>query len=83
MEKKIHPVRNFLDKLYLTAAYIAAFFLVCILVVICIQMIARWTGFVVMGATAYAGYSMAASAFFGYGLYTASRWTHKSTNLIK
>ena len=63
MEEKIHPVRKFLDKLYLTAAYIAAFFLVCILVVICIQMIARWTGFVVMGATAYAGYSMAASAF--------------------
>ncbi len=63
MEKKIHPVRNFLDKLYLNAAYLASFFLVCILVIICIQMIARWTGFVVMGATAYAGYSMAASAF--------------------
>ena len=60
---KKHPIRNFLDKLYLSAAYIAAFFLVCILVIICIQMIARWTGFVVMGATAYAGYSMAASAF--------------------
>ena len=61
---KKHPVRNFLDRLYLSAAYIAAFFLVCILVIICIQMIARWTGFVVvMGATAYAGYSMAASAF--------------------
>ena len=64
MKQKIHPLRNFLDKTYLSAAYLAAFFLVCILVIICVQMIARWTGFVVMGATAYAGYAMAASAFF-------------------
>ena len=64
MKQKIHPLRNFLDKTYLGAAYLAAFFLVCILVIICVQMIARWTGFVVMGATAYAGYAMAASAFF-------------------
>ena len=63
MEQKKHPIRNFLDKVYLGAAYSASFFFLCILVIICIQMIARWTGFVVMGASAYAGYSMAASAF--------------------
>ena len=63
MEQKIHPLRNFLDKTYKGAAYLAAFFLMCILIIICVQMVARWTGFVVMGATAYAGYAMAASAF--------------------
>ncbi len=64
MKQKIHPLRNFLDKLYLGAAYVAAFFLVCILVIIFVKMVDIWTGLVIMVATAYAGYAMAASAFF-------------------
>ena len=67
--------------MYLGAAYLASFFLVCILVVICIQMIARWTGFVVMGATAYAGYSMAASAFLAMA-YTLHQDGHIRVRII-
>ena len=82
MKKKLHPLRKFLDSLYLTSAYAASFFLVSILVIICVQMIARWTGFVVMGATAYAGYSMAASAFLAMAYFTSGR-SYKSKNFIK
>ena len=56
-------MRVFLDKLYLGAAYIAATGLLMILVVIVYNMVARWTGGTAMGATAYAGYAMATSAF--------------------
>ena len=81
MKQKIHPLRNFLDKIYLGAAYIASFFLVCILLIICLQMIARWTGFVVMGATAYAGYAMAASAFLAMA-YTLHQDGHIRVRII-
>ena len=57
-------MRNFLDKLYLGSAYFAAINLILILLIICTQMMARWTGFTFPGATAYAGYAMANSAFF-------------------
>lgn len=57
-------MRKFLDKLYLYSAYLGAFFLILILTFIVCQMLARWTGFTFPGATAYAGYAMAGSAFF-------------------
>ena len=57
-------MRKFLDKLYLYSAYLGAFFLILILTLIVCQMLARWTGFTFPGATAYAGYAMAGSAFF-------------------
>ena len=81
MKQKVHPLRKFLDKMYLGAAYMAAFFLLCILIIICVQMIARWTGFVVMGATAYAGYAMAASAFFAMA-YTLHQDGHIRVRII-
>ena len=56
-------MRNFLDKLYLYAAYIASVGLLMILLIIVYNMVARWTGGTAMGATAYAGYAMATSAF--------------------
>ena len=65
MEQKKHPIRTFLDNMYLGAAYLAAFALLMILVVIVYNMVARWTGHTAMGATAYAGYAMATSAFLG------------------
>ena len=64
MEQKKFLLRSFLDKLYLGAAYIAAFGLLMILLIIVYNMVARWTGGTAMGATAYAGYAMATSAFF-------------------
>ena len=81
MDQKTHPLRNFLDKIYIGAAYLASFFLVCILIVIVVQMVARWTGFVVMGAAAYAGYSMAASAFLAMA-YTLHQDGHIRVRII-
>ena len=81
MDQKTHPLRNFLDKIYIGAAYLASFFLLCILVVIVVQMVARWTGFVVMGAAAYAGYSMAASTFLAMA-YTLHQDGHIRVRII-
>ena len=57
-------MRKFLDKLYLHSAHLASFFLLLVLTIIVTQMLTRWTGFTFPGATAYAGYAMAGSAFF-------------------
>jgi len=58
------PIRRFLDKLYYTGGMIGAGFLILILLIIIAQMVARWSGFVLPGSTAYAGYCMAAASFF-------------------
>lgn len=55
-------VRRLLDGLYLAGGIAGAGFLVLILVIIVAQMVARWTGQVFPGATAYAGYCMAAAS---------------------
>jgi len=70
MEQKNFLLRSFLDKLYLYAVYIAAFALLMILLIIVYNMVARWTGNTAVGATAYAGYAMATSAFFCNGVYS-------------
>ncbi len=57
-------IRRFLDGLYLLGGLIGAGFLLLILIIIVSQMIARWTGHVLPGSTAYAGYCMAAASFF-------------------
>ena len=49
-------LRRFLDGLYLTGGLIGAGFLLLILLIIVAQMVARWTGHVLPGSTAYAGY---------------------------
>ena len=57
-------LRTSLDALYVGCGALAACFLVLLLAIIVAQMAARWTGQVFPGATSYAGYCMAASAFF-------------------
>ncbi len=64
MNDSTSMVRRFLDGLYLTGGYIGACFLLLILIIIVSQMVARWTGHVLPGSTAYAGYCMAAASFF-------------------
>jgi TRAP-type C4-dicarboxylate transport system permease small subunit len=59
-------LRRGLDALYLACGVLAAGFLCLILVIIVAQMVARWTGHVFLGATAYAGYAMAASSFLAF-----------------
>lgn len=59
-------IRKALDLLYLTAAVLAALCLIAILVLIVLQMLARWTGEVFPGAPDYAGYAMAAASFLAF-----------------
>ncbi len=61
-----HPVGNFLDRLYLFAGYLASVCLLGLLVVIVLQMVARWTDVTFPGGTQYAGYLMAASTFLAF-----------------
>ena len=81
MEQKKYSLRFFLDKLYLGAAYIAAFGLLMILLVIVYNMVARWTGSTAMGATAYAGYAMATSAFLAMA-YTLNQDGHIRVKML-
>ncbi len=59
-------VRRGLDALYLMAGILAALSLIAILVLIVVQMLARWTGEVFPGAPDYAGYAMAAASFLAF-----------------
>ncbi len=59
-------VRATLDILYLVSGVLASISLIAILLLIVVQMVARWTGEVFPGAAAYAGYAMAAASFLAF-----------------
>ncbi|MEP2027739.1 MAG: TRAP transporter small permease [Paracoccaceae bacterium] len=59
-------VRKSLDLLYSISGVLAALCLIAILVLIVVQMLARWTGEVFPGAPDYAGYAMAAASFLAF-----------------
>lgn len=59
-------IRKLLDGLYTLAGALAALCLIVILLLIVVQMIARWTGEVFPGAPDYAGYAMAAASFLAF-----------------
>ncbi|NNE80077.1 MAG: TRAP transporter small permease [Silicimonas sp.] len=62
----MQAVRRTLDFLYLASGVAAALCLIAILLLIVIQMLARWTGEVFPGAPDYAGYAMAAASFLAF-----------------
>ncbi len=74
MTRALGLVRRVLDTLYLIGGYIGAMFLVTILLLITAQMVARWTGLTIPGASNYAGYAMAGASFmaFAYALNSGS-----------
>ena len=74
-------IRSVLDRLYLACGVIAAIFLVVILVLIVLQMLARWTGEVFPGAPDYAGYSMAAASFFAFA-HALNRGSHIRVSIV-
>ena len=59
-------LRRILDVIYQAAGVGAALCLIAILLLIVIQMLARWTGEVFPGAPDYAGYAMAAASFLAF-----------------
>ena len=56
-------LRPWLDRLYDLCGGLAALFLIILLVIIVLQMAARWSGQQFPGSTDYAGYCMAAASF--------------------
>lgn len=59
-------LRSGLDFLYRVSGVLAALCLIMILVLIVLQMLARWTGEVAPGIPEYAGYFMAAASFLAF-----------------
>jgi len=59
-------LRRALDLLYQTAGILAALSLITILLLIVLQMLARWTGEVFPGVPEYAGYAMATASFMAF-----------------
>ena len=64
--RALKALRSGLDLLYLGSGILAALCLIGILVLIIVQMLARWTGEVFPGAPDYAGYCMAAASFLAF-----------------
>ncbi len=77
----MNALRRTLDLIYLAGGAVGALFLIAILVLIVMQMVARWTGLVFPGATDYAGYCMAASSFFALA-YALNRGAHIRVTLL-
>ncbi len=59
-------LRTFLDGLYSFSSVCAALSLIAILLLIVLQMTARWTGEVFPGAPEYVGYAMASASFLAF-----------------
>ncbi len=74
-------LRKSLDALYLISGALAAACLVAILLLIVVQMVARWTGEVFPGAASYAGYAMAGASFLAFAN-ALNRGTHIRVSIL-
>ncbi len=74
-------MRNALDTLYDSAAWIAAMFMVALLVMVMLSVGGRELGFHVRGTDAYAGYMMAGAGFFALA-HTLKRGEHIRVTLL-
>jgi len=77
----VTALRRLLDGLYRACGIAAALCLIAILVIIVAQMVARWTGNVFPGATAYAGYAMAAASFLAFA-HALTRGAHIRVGIL-
>jgi TRAP-type C4-dicarboxylate transport system permease small subunit len=74
-------LRKGLDTLYDAAGYLAAFFMVGILLMVLASVIGRVVGFNLRGSDAYAGYAMAAAGFLALA-HTLKRGEHIRVSLL-
>ena len=81
VQKLSSYMRAFLDRLYLYSGYFAAVFLIIILVLIILQMIARWSSEMLPGTSDYAGYCMASASFFAFA-YSLNSGSHIRVTLF-
>lgn len=74
-------MRKALDTLYNAAGYLAAFFMVGILLMVLASVVGRLAGFNLRGSDAYAGYCMAAASFLALA-HTLKRGEHIRVTLF-
>lgn len=74
-------MRRFLDAIYLSAAALAALFMVGLLAMVLLSIVSRQLQFHVPGTDAYAGYFMAASGFLALA-HTLKRGEHIRVTLV-
>jgi TRAP-type C4-dicarboxylate transport system permease small subunit len=74
-------MRKALDHLYDAAAWLAAAFMVALLVMVLLSILGREFGFHVRGTDAYAGYMMAGAGFFALA-HTLKRGEHIRVTLL-
>jgi len=74
-------MRRTLDKIYDAAGYLAAFFMIGVLVMVLVGIAGRLFDFYLRGTDAYAGYCMAASGFLALA-HTLKRGEHIRVTLI-
>ena len=74
-------MRKALDTLYDAAGYLAAFFMVGILLMVLASVVGRLVGFNLRGSDAYAGYAMAATSFLALA-HTLKRGEHIRVTLF-
>jgi TRAP-type C4-dicarboxylate transport system permease small subunit len=74
-------VRKSLDLLYDAAGYLAAFFMIVILLMVLASVVGRAAGFQLRGSDAYAGYAMAAASFLALA-HTLKRGEHIRVTLF-
>ena len=74
-------LRRLLDTLYDAAGYLAAFFMVGILLMVLASVVGRVVGFNLRGSDAYAGYAMAAAGFLALA-HTLKRGEHIRVTLF-
>ncbi|MCB1490472.1 MAG: TRAP transporter small permease [Rhodobiaceae bacterium] len=77
----MRQLRRALDAFYFGCGVLAALCLIAILVIIVLQMVARWTGFVIPGATSYAGYAMATASFLAFA-HALNRGSHIRVSIL-
>lgn len=74
-------MRKALDRLYDAAGYLAAFFMIGILLMVLASVVGRAAGFNLRGSDAYAGYAMAAASFLALA-HTLKRGEHIRVTLF-
>ncbi|MGE0799384.1 MAG: TRAP transporter small permease [Lautropia sp.] len=74
-------MRKTLDGLYLGAGWLAALFMIGVLVMVLLSIVSRLAGFYVPGTDAYAGYAMAGAGFLALA-YTLKSNEHIRVTLI-
>ena len=79
--RALRALRRILDGVYLAGGLAGAAFLVAILVLVVLQMAARWTGHVFPGGPDYAGYAMAGASFLALA-HALNRGAHIRVTLV-